>query len=155
MDRIDRDLDFKWHVALNTYNIVGGDFKEWMYEAKRMAEEVSRMVIWFGLERRGEMPKVHQQCSQQSPVPLVDNHLSCCLGKKCRECPHLLALEKAEVTPEQLDEIKAWTCAGHILQEVGARPNTIDTSEGYIMTEGDKMFWQNVYQNMAGMDEGE
>jgi hypothetical protein len=120
-----------------------------------MAEEVGRIAVWFGYERRGEMPKIHKQCSQSPAVPIPDNYLTCCLGVKCRECPHLKALEKAEVTPEQLDEIKAWTCGCHILQEVGAHPNGIDTSEGYIQTVGDRMYWNNLYNNLAGMDKGE
>ena len=37
-----------------------------------------------------------QQCSQQAPVPVKDNHLTCCKGVNTRECPHLLALERIE-----------------------------------------------------------
>jgi hypothetical protein len=152
MNRIDDELSYKWHIALNAYNNVGGDFRHWMYEAKNMADEVGRIALWFGRERTGELPKIHKQCSHQEAVPITENHLSCCLGVKCKECPHLLAIDKAEVTPEQLDEIKAWTCCSHILHELGAHPNGIDTSKGYILTVGDRMFWDNVYSSLAGSD---
>jgi hypothetical protein len=42
---------------------------------------------------------------------------------------------------------QAWTCAAHILEECGKR--LIDTTEGYLMTEDDKMYWINVYSSMA------
>lgn len=150
MERLNRELNYKWHVALNHYNNVGKDFRSWMYDAKHMADEIARIAIWFMCERTGQLPVIHRQCSQSQPVPIPENHLSCCLGQKCKECPHLLALEKAEVTLEQLDEMKAWTCTAHILFEKTQR--SIDDSEGYIMHEGDKMYWENVYSNLDGED---
>ena len=109
-----------------------------MYEAKTMADEVPRLVLLFKREREGRNPSVHQQCSRSQPVPVVDNHLSCCLGVKCRECPELLAIEKMEKsTPEEIDTAKAWTCAAHIVSE-GGDP----AGERYLMTVDDRMFWE-------------
>lgn len=150
MDPLKSEDDMAWHRSLNEFhkNKFGKDWQSWMYEAKHLAHEVWRMAYWFGRERTGQMPALHQQCSHQSPEPIADNHLTCCLGVECRKCPFLLALDATAVTPEKLDEIKAWTCASHILTESGKR--MIDTSEGYILTSSDKMFWERTYANMGG-----
>ena len=149
MQQPDRDLLYKWHVAINQFNNNGiaGTWQSWMYDAKNMINEIPRIAYWFGQERKGELPQIHQQCSHSEPEQIIDNHLSCCLGVKCKECPFLLALEKAEVAPEQLDEMKAWTCAAHILSEKGKR--MIDDTEGYILTVDDKMYWERVYESLS------
>ena len=139
MDGLESDINNKWHVALNRFN-TARNFEHWMYDAKAMANEIPRITFWFMQERTGQLPQVHRQCSHAEAEPIKENHLSCCLGKICKECPFLLALEKADVTPEQLDVMKAWTCASHIIQEKAK--HFIDDTEGYIQHEGDKMFWQ-------------
>ena len=149
MERLGHDFSHRWHVAINRHHdgkVGSPDWKKFMYEAKTMADEVPRLVLLFKREREGRNPSVHQQCSRSQPVPVVDNHLSCCLGVKCRECPELLAIEKMEKsTPEEIDTAKAWTCAAHIVSE-GGDP----AGERYLMTVDDRMFWDRVYQNMAG-----
>lgn len=142
--------DHEWHVALNKYNEVGsGDFRHWMYEAKTAASEVPRMELLFKRERLGQLPKTHQQCSMSAPEPVDDNHLSCCMGVECRKCPHLLALESPKMSPEAIDRAKAWTCASHILHKLGDNKYSLDTSEGYLLTTDDKIFWKKTYESMS------
>jgi len=150
MNHPDRDMLHKWHVAINNFTFEGMNMSSqhpWMYDAKNLINEIPRIAYWFGQERKGELPKIHRQCSHSESEPIIDNHLSCCLGMKCKECPFLLALEKADVTPEQLDEMKAWTCAAHILNEKGKR--LVDDTEGYILTVDDKMYWEQVYESLS------
>ena len=116
-----------------------------MYEAKSIADEIPRLAMLFKLERRNELPMVHQQCSQSQPEPVKENHLQCCLGVKCKECPALMALEQMpDSTAEQIDAAKAYTCVAHIAGEGGDRAR-----EGYILTVNDRMFWDRVYNNMT------
>lgn len=153
MNRLPYDVSHEWHVALNQYNFSdGATVLHWMYEAKRTADEVPRLTYLFMLERTGQLPQTHRQCSHSAPEPVPDNHLTCCLGVECRKCPHLAAVARSNLPPERIDEIKAWTCASHILHESGAHPHTIDTSEGYIKTTDDQMFWERVYSSLADRD---
>lgn len=141
--------DHEWHVALNQYNSpkMGKDFQHWMYNAKNAAKEVCRIARVFAAEREGRLTKVHKQCSMSEPVELKENFTTCVLGQKCRECPHLIAISAANMPIEQVDQAQAWTCVGHILQELGKQPH-IDISEGFVLTEDDRMFWENVYDSM-------
>jgi hypothetical protein len=144
-----RDAGHAWHVAINQHSSAqlkeGKDWPRFMYEAKHMAAEVPRMALLFKQERERALPDTHQQCSYQEPVPVKDNHLSCCLGVKCRECPHLLALDKIErADTAEIDEAKAWTCAAHIVSSGGDIAN-----EGYLLRVDDRMFWDNVYASLA------
>lgn len=143
-----REMDHPWHVAIIRFHDDArerGEYRSpFMYEAKRAFQEVPRMIYWLRTERLGQMPKMHQQCSMQAPEPLPENVLTCCLGVECRKCPELLAIEAADITPEESDEAKAWTCAAHILMKGG------DTmGEGYILTTGDRVFWDRTYANLA------
>ena len=143
------DLNHNWHVAINKYAMeVRKTEKGWphfMYEAKDLANESKRLAILFRKEREGKLGKVHRQCSMSPVEPIEDNHLTCCLGTECRKCEYLLALDKAEnLAPEQIDEIKAWTCCAHVLTSGGDL-----AQEGYILTVGDRMFWDRVYQSMS------
>jgi hypothetical protein len=117
---------------------------KWLYEAKEMAGEVPRLTLLFKLARTDGLAKVHQQCSHAEPEPVPQNHLTCCLGVKCHECPELLALEKMEATPEQIDEAKAWTCCTHIAFSGGDVMR-----EGYLLTVDDRMYWDRLYSNLA------
>jgi hypothetical protein len=151
MERTKYPLNHEWHAAVNRHSEAWRlEGKEWgamrfMYEAKTMADEVPRMAMLFRQERENALPQTHQQCSQQAPVPVKDNHLSCCLGVKTRECKHLLALEKIErCTPDDVDAAKAWTCAAHIVSQGGDRMN-----EGYLLRVDDRMFWDNVHASLA------
>lgn len=148
MERLKYPFNHEWHVAINRFHsgkVGTSDWKRWMYEAKAMADEVPRLALIFGMERRGELRSEHQQCSRTNSVPIEDNHLTCCLGKKCSECPELIALDKIEkCTPEEIDLAKAWTCAAHIAFNGGDVAN-----EGYVTDKSDRMFWDNVCQNLA------
>lgn len=149
MERQNHSFIHSWHRVINEFHKdkIGKNWQGWMYDAKDIADEVPRSSNLFGLERKGELPKIHQQCSHSLPEPVIDNHLSCCLGVECRKCEMLMALDKAAMEPEQIDEIKAWTCIAHILTEKGKR-EFIDTSEGYILTTDDKMYWETVYSHL-------
>lgn len=154
-----RNMRQKWHEQVNRHadnlraekRVEDADSNDWprfMYEAIDLFDEVPRMARLHGRERRGELTTTTRHCSF-SPVEAVpDNHLTCCLGVKCRECPHLLALDKAELTPEQIDEAKAWTCASHIAASGGDVAN-----EGYLLTVDDRMFWDRTHASLAaGLD---
>ena len=154
MDRLKYPLSHEWHVAVNRHQdaqrAAGKEWEEarFMYDGLKMADEVPRMVMLFRQERDNALPQTHQQCSKQAPVPVKDNHLSCCLGVKTRECPHLLALEKLDrCEPADSDTAKAWTCAAHIASQGGDPAN-----EGYLLRVDDRMFWDNVYSSLAHED---
>jgi hypothetical protein len=53
------------------------------------------------------------------------------------------------MSAEEKDQAKAWTCAAHIEYEKGKRSGILDDSEGYVLHEGDKIYWQNVYESLA------
>ena len=151
MERTQYPLSHEWHVAVNRHSEAwknGGNKWEtmrFMYEAKSMADDVPRMVMLFRQERENALPQTHQQCSMQAPVPVKDNHLSCCKGVKTRECPHLLALGKIErCTPDDVDTAKAWTCAAHIVSTGGDF-----LGEGYLLRVDDRMFWDNMHASLA------
>ncbi len=141
-----------WHRAINKYTDElrkegpESENTHFMYEAKYMALEIPRMQRLFADERNHKLRTTHKQCSHQEAVPVTDNHLKCCLGKECRKCPHLLALDKmTDSTDEEIDNTKAWTCASHIVWQGG------DTmGEGYLLTVCDRMYWDNVYNSLAG-----
>lgn len=149
MKRLEYPFNHEWHVAINKHSDScmenNQDWPSFMYEAKAMADEVPRMAMLFSLERTNKLPKTHKQCSRQAPVPVPNNHLKCCIGVKCSDCPALLALEGiSRSTPEEIDLAKAWTCASHISSSGGDL-----AGEGYINTVDDRMYWDNVYQNLA------
>lgn len=144
---------YPWHWAVNKHNDGkhGDDRARFMYTAMDIAEESRRLPLLFKAERTGELPKVHVQCKCCAPEAqhIEDNHLFCCLGVKCRECPHLKALDAADLTPEQRDQAKAWTCIAHIIRD---NPQA-DASEGMILTVDDRIFWDRVYSSLAASDE--
>lgn len=150
MERLDSTLSHEWHVAINKYNDgkFGKDtYGKFMYEAKNLADEVPRLAILFKMERENKLPKIHKQCSMSAAEPIIDNHLKCCLGTKCAECPYLAGIDLAKITPEQKDTAKAWTCAAHIISKGGDV-----MGEGYIMTVDDRMYWDNVYSSLSQSD---
>ena len=149
MERLKYPLDHEWHVAINKFSSESGKHEHFMYEAKTMADEIPRMVKLFEMERTDSLPKTHQQCSQSQPMPVPDNYLTCCLGTKTKECPYLSALESTErAKPEDIDTIKAWTCAAHIVSKGGDM-----LREGYLIRVDDRIYWDNVYNNLAMGDE--
>lgn len=161
MQQLNNDFIHEWHVVINLLNFgkdgnaTGNECKPWMYLAKAAADEVPRLTHLFKQEREQTLPAIHQQCSHSEPEPVEDNHLTCCLGIKCLECPQLLALDKAKLELEQIDYTKAWTCVTHILYESGNNENAFDSSEGFILRVDDRMFWDRIYSNLAGAMEEE
>lgn len=154
LKRLDSEVSREWHSAVNACASErhGDDWPRFMYDGKTCADELPRMVILFRLEREAKLTKTHQQCSHCEPEPVKDNHLTCCLGTECRKCPFLLALETADLKPEQIDQAKAWTCAAHILSKGGDV-----AGEGYLLTVDDRMYWDRLHANLAsayGMDDG-
>lgn len=149
-----------WHSAISRFSDsdfyakpTDGSNRDWprmMYEAKKLADEVPRMILKFEQERRG-MPSAFKMCGHD-PRPatqLVDNHLKCVLGKECRKCPYLLAIEaSAEMTDEAKDEAKAWTCATHILRET---PKDAYLEE-FIFDKGDIAAHQQMGASLASME---
>ena len=108
----------EWHRSLNGAGI-GDQAPHWMYTAKMISDEVPRMILLFERERRG-LAQSYKMCAHD-PRPatsLPDNHLYCALGQECRKCPFLARIESnANMTNEAKDEVKAWTCATHVLLE--------------------------------------
>lgn len=151
-DRLEHGFDHRWHVAINRFHAPNGIegprrtvHESWMYEAKEMADEVPRLALLFGMEREGRLARHHHQCSRDHEgQPVGGNHLTCCLGVHCRECPFLVALDAAQMSDQERDLAKAWTCATHIVSN-GGDP----AKEGYILTVDDRMFWDNVYTSLA------
>ena len=150
--KVNSDFNHSWHVALNRNVIDRGHWPDWhwMYGAKLMAQELPRLVALFQQERLGLLPQTHRQCSHSPGAPVEDNHLTCCLGKDCRTCPMLQVFD-GHLTDMELDTARAWTCATHIVQECARRH--VDTSEGYILTVDDRMFWDTTYRYMAMSEE--
>lgn len=144
--RLPREADHPWHVVINQHAdaTIPRDDMRFMYEAKDCAEEVPRLALLFKMEREHALAKVHHQCSRDHEGEAVpDNHLTCCLGVKCRACPYLLAIDTVRRPAEERDVMKAWTCATHIIREGG------DTArEGFV-----KMFWENVYASLTSHDD--
>lgn len=158
---LERASTQEWHERINRHNAAHKPWQHWMYDAKDLAEEAGRLPLLFERERKGALPKTHRQCSHSESEQIQDNHLTCALGVACRDCPHLKALEERstrDIDPAQLDQIKAWTCIAHInaVMWSGERGDPgrsfVDTSEGYVLTTGDRMYWDRVYQNMACPD---
>lgn len=148
MERLKNEVSHLWHCAINKHTNGKTGSDEWprfMYEAKTAADEIPRMALLFSMERQGKLTKVTTGCSCcAGGKHIEDNHLSCCLGVKCRECEHLLALDKAKLPLEQIDEIKAWTCGAHILSSGG---DVI--GEGFLLTVDDRMYWDGVYKSLS------
>lgn len=145
-----REIDHPWHCAINQHarDKAGDEWPRFMYDGKTAAHEVPRMALLFAMERDGKLAKVFRPCACCSDGKhIVDNHLTCCLGTECRKCPHLLALEKADLSPEQIDICKAWTCAAHILANGGDV-----MGEGFLVTVDDRMFWDRVCESLASVE---
>lgn len=156
-ERPDYSFTNKWHAAINEYNTANKPFQHWLYHAKDAADEVPRLAMLFGMERNGKLAKVHHQCSHDSEGASVpDNHLSCAMGVVCRECPFLKAFDGMNVPPEQIDQIKAWTCVTHILTELGRQGElAFDVSTGFVVTVDDVMYWQRVHDNLTSFNDAD
>jgi len=135
------------HRVINRMNEKDREKYRFLYQMKDAILEVRRLAILHRKERLGELTKLHKQCSRSPVEEVSDNHLTCCLGVKCRECDILKGLEDVPYEPEVIDDIKAWTCLVHALK------STDYTNDGIIMTENDKMYWDNVMQSLSAFDD--
>ena len=149
MEMLGGAVNREWHAAINqrAYECLEAkeEWPRWMYDAKHAAEEVPRLALLLANEREGKLCKTFRRCSCCSDQKhVVDNHLTCCLGVECRKCPHLAALDKTSLLPEQRDWIKAWTCMGHILASGGDV-----AGEGFLTTVDDRMYWEGVIESLA------
>lgn len=154
MERLKYPLSHEWHVSINKYSTaMREEKKEWphfMYAAKDMADEIPRLAMIFKKEREGTLDKVHKQCSRSPEQEVINNHLTCAKGVKCASCPILKSLETTErSTPEDIDLIKAWTCAAHILSS-----NTFYDC-GFVQSVDDEMYWDNVHRSLGATIEQE
>jgi hypothetical protein len=153
-----------WHAAINAFSDSGfyarpadGRSKDWpkmMYEAKKLADEVPRMILLFERERAGQLPQAWKMCGhdQRPASPLPDNHLRCALDKECRRCPYLAAIEASPtMTAEAKDEAKAWTCATHILRET----TTNHHIEEFIWEKSSVAFHERMARSFAEMESPE
>jgi len=177
-----RDMDHLFHTWINRRqderSNAGEPWEHDLYEWKAALQELRRLPHWLRQARTGTLPTVHQQCSHSAPEPIPANRLTCALGADVTECPILRSLYASfeeqrthiaayngepsypDLTADDGDEIAARVCTWHIFTEqfrrvVSGRPQ-IDTSEGYVQDEGDRMFWGNVYDSLRrGMEDEE
>lgn len=168
------DTDHLWHVWINQYSEQQRVDKKphpgSLYEYKSMVQALPWIGRQLGKERRGELAKVHQQCSHCAPEPIKENKLICCLGVECAKCEILISLRESvakrgqfydKITDEDVDHLCGLTCAWHIFTTATSTPADggwkVDTTEGYILDESDRMFWSNLYESLAssGPDEPE
>jgi hypothetical protein len=103
-----------WHGGINKYaddeRKAEREWPHWLYTVKDAGFEASRLMLLFQQDRD------------------ADVDLRCALGKRCRDCPILQAIETSMVASRaapfsrgvedwDIDAAKTWTCIGHILHE--------------------------------------
>lgn len=155
--------DSAWHGACNVESerlhaaTPPGKPREWarlMHSARKVSDEVPRMVLLFQYERERGLSQTFKLCAHdpRPAKPLRDNHLRCALGQECRKCPHLAAIDRSEkMTPQAKDEAKAWTCATHFLLE--SRPDVY--FESILRDKSDDAFDARLAESFgAGYDDG-
>lgn len=177
-----RDMDHLFHVWINQRQDerrnAGESWEHDLYEWKDALQELRRLPQWLRRARTGMLPTLHQQCSHSAPEPITDNRLTCAPGVDVVACPILKSLYASfedqrtdgapytgephypDLTADDGDEIAARVCTWHIFTEQFRRilsgQGFIDTSEGYVQDEGDRMYWRNVYDSLSqGMEEPE
>lgn len=150
--------DHQYHVWMNRRHIpkeLGGS----IYAFKEMID----FLEGYGPKKieaafTGSLPVIHKQCSMSSPETIEKNCLKCALGNDVTECQILLSLketfaERPSIPASELYRAMTITCAWHIYTEqIRSGEGFIDTSEGLVMDEGDRRFWQNVYDSMGVAD---
>lgn len=172
------NADHIWHVWINHRQDErrGLEWEHSLYEFKSMLQFLTYGRKQIQKAFTGNLPKTHRQCSRCAPEPIPNNHLSCCLGQEVTTCPILTSLKAtveeqrtritpfdgkahyANVTDEHLYRLMAQTCAWHIYHEAcnikDERTFYVDTSEGYLMSVSDRMFWDRIYNSLSYQDEG-
>jgi hypothetical protein len=125
-----RRAENAWRVGINAFAAaereVGRDWPRWLYEVKNAAHESYRLMDLFRSDRK------------------TDTDLRCTLGKRCRDCPVLRAIDTAMVEQQRMkwqsgvedfdiDAAKTWTSVGHILRE-----NAQVTPGGFLSTKAQR-----------------
>jgi hypothetical protein len=130
---------------------MGDAFERWLYEARRLVEEIPYLTKLFKAEEAGELPTSFRHCSRSPVKQIENNHLTCCLGMKTKNCPILKELfaEFPGECAEQQASLKAHVCSVHILHEIFSGREFTDTSEGYIQDQQSILFWQGVAQSLS------
>ena len=163
-------IDYLWHTWINKRQderrAAGESHEHDLYEWKAALQEIGRLPHWLRQARTGTLPTIHQQCSHSEPEPIQGNRLVCALGEDVTRCPILVSLyahwigEIARTGPDgsqpyghasmdDCDDVAAKVCTWHIFTETMRRPFAIDTSEGYVQDEGDRMYWRTVYEHLS------
>lgn len=155
--RIISDTLHNQHTRINKLSSeLGYSEVRFMYTAKDLPGEIERMKSQHRRERLGTLPNQFVKCATfQSPaVPIENNYLQCALGVKCKECKYLKAIDEVQTAdPSLIDEMKAYTCATHIVQQIATKQ--YDMSEGFLQDKEDRMYWQNLYKSLAMSEENE
>jgi hypothetical protein len=164
-------IDHVFHTWINRRQderrAAGEPWERSLYEWKTAMQERRRLVIWLRKARTGDLPTEHKQCSHSPSEPIPTNRLVCARGVDVTECPILRNLydefarrpNHYESTPDDADEVAADVCAWHIFtgtigyEDRKGTHSHLDTSEGYVQHEGDRMFWSNVYQSLSMSDD--
>lgn len=146
--------DIDWHRAINAESerlqSAGEASPRLMYLAKQVSDELPRLIILFQYEREGRLGKSFKMCAYDPApaTPLPDNHLTCALGKACRDCVYLKAIDRGTtMTPQAKDEAKAWTCVTHILNSTSL-PNFIGVEE-FVWDKSSAAFDERMVRSMA------
>jgi hypothetical protein len=172
----DRSLEHIWHVWINRRQEMrraetpDATQEHSLYEFKSMLQflEYGHRLIQDAFE--GKLATTHKQCSHSPTLPILNNVLKCAIGTEVTTCPILLQLRETfqsqiesitpfngekpygDLPPKSVYGLMAKTCAWHIYAtscRVQEGWGGIDTSEGYLMDESDRMFWARVYESMA------
>ena len=164
--KIESSLSHIWHCWINKYQdsrrASGLERARSLYEFKSALDFLRYGHLQLRDAFEGKLATKHQQCSHQLPVPILNNKLKCALGTEVLMCPILAGLktefeaQKAYVYPfngekayshvpdQAIYLLMSRTCAWHLLKEATAMGEGfhIDTSEGYLTDESDRMFWR-------------
>jgi hypothetical protein len=166
-------VDHTFHMWINQRQEARGwqNVEHDLYEWKSMLGEIGRLPHWLKQARTGTLPTVHQQCSHSAPEAIVKNRVLCALGVDVTECPILASLYslfteerareqrletergfKVRLEEDDADVVAARVCTWHIFMSKLKHPH-LDTSEGYVQHEGDRMYWSRVYSSLSGSDD--
>ncbi len=150
-----------WHVWLNRWSDQAKSHDPSMYEFKSMVQFMEYGARQIENAYTGKLPVIHQQCSRSAPEKIDNNRLRCALGKDVTECDFLKSIKGtfdeqrkdayyAEIPDAEIFRVMANTCAWHIYTTQIKEGKFIDTSEGWLMDESDRMYWERVYKSLAG-----
>lgn len=151
--------DHIWHVWLNKWNRLRGEFDHSMYEFESMLSFLTYGAKLIEKAFTGTLPPEH-------------NTLRCAMGKTVTECEILADIRAtfdterqrecevlgrryrryAGVSDKQMFRVMANTCAWHMYTEPIRTREYIDTTDGWLMDESDRKYWRHLYENMSQSD---